>query len=755
MGDFSVVGKSVIRKDALDKVLGRTRFSADIKLPAMLYAKVLRSKVPHAVLKNIDVAAAKALPGIVAVLTAADVPGGNAHGIIFKDEPVLVVDKIRKIGDALAVVAAETEELASQALALIKVEIEELPPVFDAVEAMQPESPKVHGDNNILALRKIRKGDVDAAFARADIVVEKVYRTQMQEHAYIEPEAGVAYLEGDVVVIKASTQNTHFDCREIARNLAMPSNKIRMIQAPTGGGFGGKLDVSVQIYLALLAVRTRRPVQMVYTREESLVASPKRHPCTITYKTAADKNGRLLAVDVVAVADTGAYSSYGPAPVTRLAVHATGPYEVPNVRIDAYTIYTNNPTAGAMRGFGVPQAAFAYEQQMDLVAEKAGISPLAVRLLNTLKQGSATATGQLLESSGGVTGTLTAAYDKGRENWQQTKPGPGKKRGYGIGCMFYGIGNTGMPNPAGAYVDLLDDGTVNLMVGAADIGQGSNTIIAQIVAEELGITFDDVHVISADTGVTPDGGATSASRQTYISGNAALRAAREAKKAVLAVAAETFGVPVGQIVLKAGWVTVPGQEDQFRKPIKAMLAACRSKGIMTIGHGWFNPTTTALDNETGAGEPYEAYAFGSQTVEVEVDTETGLVEVLHIYAAHDVGQAVNPLQVEAQIEGGSIMGLGYGIYEEVKTAQGRIKTPSFATYLIPTSLDVPAVHSIIVEEPADTGPFGAKGLGETSLVPTAAAIANAVYDAVGIRITELPVTPERVLSLLKAKEKVG
>ncbi|HWR06082.1 xanthine dehydrogenase family protein molybdopterin-binding subunit [Sporomusa sp.] len=751
MGDFSVIGKSVIRKDALDKVLGKTKFSADIKLPAMLYAKVLRSKVPHALLKSIDVAAAKALPGVVAVLTAADVPGSNAHGIVIKDEPVLVYDKIRKIGDALAVVAAETEELAIQALGLINVEIEELPPVFDAEEAMRPDAPKVHGDSNILSLRKIRKGDVAAAFAGADIIIEQTYRTQMQEHAYIEPEAGVAYLDGDVVVIKASTQNTHFDCREVARNLAMPSNKVRVIQAPTGGGFGGKLDVSVQIFLALLAVRTKRPVQLVYTREESLVASPKRHPCTISYKTAADKNGKLLAIDVVAIADTGAYSSYGPAPVTRLAVHATGPYEVPHVRVDAYTIYTNNPTAGAMRGFGVPQIAFAYEQQMDMVAEKAGISPLAVRLINTLKENSVTATGQILETGGGIDSTLTAAYAKVQEHINgQARTDTVKRRGYGIGCMFYGIGNTGLPNPAGAYVDFLDDGTVNLMVGAADIGQGSNTIIAQIVAEELGISFDDIHVISADTGVTPDGGATSASRQTYISGNAALRAAREAKKIVLEVAAESFGVPAAQIVLKDGWVTVQGQQEQFRKTIKEILAACRSKGKMTIGHGWFNPTTTGLDNATGAGAPYEAYAFGSQAVEVEVDTETGQVEVLNIYAAHDVGKAVNPLQVEAQIEGGSIMGLGYGIYEDVKKDRGRIKTPSFATYLIPTSLDVPAVHSIIVEEPADTGPFGAKGLGETSLVPTAAAIANAVYDAVGIRVTELPVSPERVLRLLKA-----
>ncbi|MBP2650892.1 MAG: selenium-dependent xanthine dehydrogenase [Firmicutes bacterium] len=750
MEELSVVGKSVIRKDALDKVLGKTRYSADIKMPGMLYVKVLRSTVPHALVQKIDVTVAKALAGVAAVLTADDVPGLNGHGIIIKDEPVLVKDKIRKIGDPLAVVAAETEEIAIQALKHIVVELEELPAVFDAVEAMQDDSPKVHGKSNILAVRKIFKGEIDEAFAAADIVVENVYYTQMQEHSYIEPEAGIAYMDGNQVVIKASTQNTHFDCREVARNLGVPQSRIRMIQAPTGGGFGGKLDVSVQIYLALLAMKTRKPVRLVYSREESIIASTKRHPCRIRYRTAADKQGKLLAVDVEAIADTGAYASYGPAPVTRLAVHATGPYEVPNVRIYAYTVYTNNPTAGAMRGFGVPQAAFAYEQQMDMIAERVGISPLAVRMINSLKKGSKMATGQMIPSGPGISSTLLPAYDKAIQTKALAGYEPSvKKRGYGLGCMFFGVGNTGQPNPAGAFLDLLDDGSANLMVGAADIGQGSNTILAQIVAEELGMDFEDVQVTSADTGVTPDGGATSASRQTYISGNATLLAAKEVKQLLLAEAAALFGVAQDKIVLKNRQVMVVGQESKDGISIKQLITVCRSKGKMTLGHGWFNPSTTALDDETGQGEPYEAYSFGSQVVEVEVDTETGVVEVLNLYAAHDVGQAINPLHVQAQIEGGSIMGLGYGLYEDMKKVEGKIKTSSFATYLIPTSLDIPSIQAIIVEDKADTGPFGAKGLGETSLVPTAAAIANAVYDAVGIRIKSLPITPEKVLRALE------
>jgi len=415
MPEFSVIGKPVQRMDALNKVLGRAEFSGDIKLPGMLEAKVLRSQVPHAVLRKINVWAAQAVPGVHAVLTAEDVPGSNSHGIVIKDEPVLVRDKIRKIGEPLAVIVAETGEVAQRAMELIEVELEVLPAVFKPEEAMMPDAPQVHAGGNILLERKIRKGNVEEAFRQADIVVENTYRTQMAEHAYLEPEAGIAFLDGETVVVQVSTQNPHFDRKEVARNLALPLNKVRVVQAPTGGGFGGKLDVSVQVHLALAALRTKRPVRMVYSRQESLIASTKRHPLVIHYKTAADKTGKLLGVDVTLIGDTGAYASYGPATITRSAVHVTGPYEVPNVKIDAYAVYTNNPTAGAMRGFGVPQVAFAHEQQMDIVAEQAGISPLQIRLLNALKAGSATSTGQILKSGVGVGTTIKAAQAKAEQ----------------------------------------------------------------------------------------------------------------------------------------------------------------------------------------------------------------------------------------------------------------------------------------------------------------------------------------------------
>jgi CO/xanthine dehydrogenase Mo-binding subunit len=776
LSQYRIVGQSVKKLDAVDKVLGKAQFAADIHFDGMLHIKVFRSSVPHGILRSIDVSKAEMLPGVVVILTGKDVPGTNSTGMIVKDEPVLVKnnEKIRKIGDPLALIAAETEALAEKALELIEVDIEVLPPVFDPVAAMSDSAPRIYEDGNILAVRKIRKGDTGAAFQRCAVVVEEEYRTQMVEHGYIEPEAGVAKLDGDVVTIWVSTQNTHFDAKEVARNLKMGLDKVRVIQAATGGGFGGKLDISVQVHLGLIAMRTRRPVKLVYSRTESIVNSSKRHPCTIKMKTGADENGKLLAMECSIIGDTGAYASYGPGTLTRTAVHATGPYEIPHVAIEAYTVYTNNPTAGAMRGFGVPQVAFAHEAQMDMLAEKIGISPLEIRLLNAFRPGSVTATGAELQQSIGIIPTLekTAAAAKTLISSPDFNAKWRKKRGTGMASMWYGIGNTGLPNPSGAYVNLLDDGTVLVLTGCADIGQGSDTVLAQIVAEEFGIDMEDIRVVSADTGITPDGGASSASRQTYISGNAVRLAAQEAKKVLIEMAAFMLGVVPADVVVGHKELSVRAASDksQFLSDclsecrldlglspkgkgqsvsLADCIAQCRMKGKLTLGHGWFNPDTTGLDPETGQGKPYATYAFATQIAEIEVDTESGEIEVIRIVAAHDVGQAINPLNIEGQIEGGCTMGLGYALTEEIQVHEGKILTKNLATYLMPTALDVPPMYPLIVEEPELTGPFGAKGVGEPTLIPTAAAIANAVYNAIGVRFTELPITPEKVLARLQ------
>ncbi|WP_366749564.1 molybdopterin cofactor-binding domain-containing protein [Tepidanaerobacter sp. EBM-38] len=413
--DIRVIGKSIIRKDALKKTTGEALFAGDMRFENMLYGKVLRSQVPHAILKNIDTTDAKSLPGVKAVLTYKDIPGANRVGIILKDEPVLVDHKIARIGDPIALVAAETQEIAEEALERIKVELEELPPVVDVKEAIKEDSVKVHGDTNIIAIKNLIKGDVEEGFRKSDIIVENHYKTNFVSHMFIEPECGIGSYENGVITVWCSSQNVHFDRAEVARVLNMPRSKVRVIQAETGGGFGGKLDISTQCYAALLAYYTKRPVKIIYSRVESTMASSKRHPAIIRCKTGATKEGKLMALDADMILDTGAYASYGPGVITRTVVHITGPYDIPNVKVKGHLVYTNNPMAGAMRGFGVPQAAIVHESQMDILAKELGISPYEIRKRNVLKPGSYTATNQLLTSSVGIEKTLDAAVEKAKE----------------------------------------------------------------------------------------------------------------------------------------------------------------------------------------------------------------------------------------------------------------------------------------------------------------------------------------------------
>jgi len=753
---MSVVGKRVKRVDVLEKVTGKALFADDLRFEDMLYAKVLRSPLPHARIRRVDTSLAEELRGVRAVLTARDIPGESTIGILgdpFRDQPVLADEKVRFVGDPIAIVAADSPKIAEEASKLIQVEYEELKPVFDPVEAMREDAPRVHEGGNIAGHRKIRRGDVEGGFAQADVIIEGTYKTPFQEHAHLEPEAGVARVdEKGNVTVWACTQFPSNVREEIARCLGLSLNKVRVIQTVTGGGFGAKLDISVHCHIALLALKTGRPVKLVYTRPESIMTSTKRHPFIIKYKTGATREGKLLVVEIEIIGDTGAYASYGPAVLTRAAVHATGPYNVPNVKIDAYTVYTNNPICGAMRGFGVPQIAIAHETQMDNLAEKLGMDPIEIRLKNAFDLGSRTATGQLLAHSVGIKKTLQEAQKIAKE-WRRDllrKEEPTKRRGVGVGVMWYGIGNTGRPNPSGAFVELLDDGGVVVLSGCAEIGQGSDTILAQIAAEELGTDVENVKVVTADTGVTPWCRATSASGQTYISGNAVRLAAINARQTLFQQVAADFGVERGELYLDKGviWVKDSGQKNLITEAIKK----CRSLGILTLGSGWFNPDTTPLDPETGTGNPYATYSFATHLAEVEVDVETGETRVLKLAAYNDVGKAINPIGVEAQVEGGLSMGLGCALMEELIVEKGVIKTPTLAQYLIPTSLDMPEDMSVnIIEESEPSGPFGAKGVGEPASIPTAPAILNAIYDAVGARITTLPATSEKVLEAIKGK----
>ena len=526
--ELRIVGKSISRLGASEKLKGKAAFAADLEKSALV-GRVLRSSKHHARILNIQIDEAKAVPGCVAIFTAKDIPGSNRFGIINKDQPLLADNKVRFVGDAIALIIAETEESAEIAARLVYVDYEDLPAVFDPEDALKPGATPIHEHGNLLGRRAVRKGNPEEAFKRADVIIEREYSTTFVEHAYLEPDAGLAYVDEEgIIVIHASTQNPHYDQKDVADLLDLPEHQVRIIQTATGGGFGSKLDLNVQGFVGLAAFKLKRPVRMVYTREEAFQCTSKRHPLKIHYKTAANKDGRISGVFVRIIGDTGAYASYGLAVVSRSAVHATGPYEIPNVDIESTFAYTNNPIAGAMRGFGVPQVAFAHETQMDLVAQVLGISPLEIRQRNCLRIGSLTGTHQELKASVGIGATLEAISPYLDEALSPAHS-PYRVRGKGIGCMMYGIGNTGVQNPSTAQVELQHDGSIALFSGAAEIGQGSTTALSQIVAEEFSIDIEDIKLCIADTRFTTSAGATSASRQTYISGNAVLDAVHKLK----------------------------------------------------------------------------------------------------------------------------------------------------------------------------------------------------------------------------------
>lgn len=751
---YSVLGKSPVKVDTLDKVLGRAKFAGDYDMPEMLYGGVFRSTVPHAVIKNLDLTKARALPGVACVLDHTAIPGKNRFGIIIKDEPCLVDDKVRRYGDAIALVAAETRELVQEALELIQVEYEQIEPVMTVERALEEDSPKVHGDSNIHATKHLEHGDVEAAFEKCDVIVENEYSTHRLTHMFIEPDAGISYYdENGIMTVVASTQNAHYDRGEVAALLGLPQTKVRVIQATTGGGFGGKLDISVQCHCALMTYHTKRPVKMVRGRAESTLVSSKRHPMTMKVKTGATKDGKIQAVDIYMTGDTGAYASYGPAVIGRAPVHAAGPYDVPNVRVDAVFVYTNNPMSGAFRGFGVPQVAVMHEGQMNAIARELGMDPYEIRMINAQKVGCELPTKQVLKESVGFIDTLKEARAKAEEVFTSQPQTPGKLRGHGMGCMYYGVGNTGLPNPAAAFCEVLPDCTVNVMVGAADIGQGSASVCASIAAETLGLDYEDIHVTWADTMVTPEGGATSASRQTFITGSAVKNACALARKELERTAADFLQCPAEELVF-SGRKICHSQDPERQMTYPELMAEMKRWGRLAVGSGYYNPKTTYLNPENMEGIPFEIYSYATTMCEVDVDPTTGEVDVLQVVSAHDVGTPINVKAVEGQIEGGVVMGEGFVLFENIEVDQktGKIKNPVFSKYIIPSIMDVPKIYPIVVSSEGEAGPYGAKGVGEPALIPMIPAVVAAVEDALGVTFTHLPVLPKDILEAVKAKE---
>ena len=584
MKTYYSVGKNPPRFGVSEKLQGKPVFCADIPVEKALELRVLRSPHRHARIKGIDASPAYGIKGVVRVFTAEDIPGKNLTGIINKDRPLLVSDKVRFVGDAVALVAAENEAAAEQALSAIRVDYEEIPSVTDSEEALKEGAPRVHDDGNLLFTRKIRKGHVESVFKDCHVVIEKTYHTAALEHTYLEPDAGVGYMDEDgSFVILASTQNPHYDRDDVATLLGVEKEKVRVIQAVTGGGFGSKLDLNTQGFIGLALYHLRRSVRYVFPREEAFLATAKRHPLKMTLKTGVDKAGRLMAMKVRILCDTGAYGSYGLAVASRAPVHATGPYEVEHFEADCLCVYTNNPFGGAMRGFGVPQVAFAHESQMDLLAEALGMDPLEIRRINRLKIGSRTGTGQELKASVGIGDCLDAVeghYQRAVNEWRGSGASPFKRRGVGVGAMFYGIGNTGVKNPSTARILMDEDGTITLFTGCADLGQGSTTVFAQIVSEELHVPVDAIKVVAADTKFTANAGATSASRQTYISGNAVREAAANLRELLIAQGADLLKCSAGSLILDSGvrpggggrgkrdgfFGDCPGSQEKWRIP---------------------------------------------------------------------------------------------------------------------------------------------------------------------------------------------
>jgi CO/xanthine dehydrogenase Mo-binding subunit len=692
------------------------------------------------------------------VLTEKDVPDCR-YGVFIKDEVVFARSKVRYIGEPVAAVAAIDREIAEEALQLIDVEYEELPAVFDPIEAMRSDAPLLHEElssyfsifpavqeGNVCSKTTLVEGDIREGFQESDIIVEDHFKTQMQHQAYMEPTGAIALIDpSGKIVVYSSTQAIFVTQSRVSESLKIPMSKIRVISPNVGGGFGGKIETNVQPICVALALKTTLPIKMVLTREEEFTVMHPRHPALLWGRLGLKKDGRFLAKEMVNIYDTGAYSDDGPGVTGFGTLMCRGPYRIPHLKLEGYCVYTNKIRTGAFRGFGNPQSGFASESLIDMAAKELGMDPLELRLKNAIVPGDHSVGNQILHSVG-----IKECLEKAAEGvgWKEKK---GKYRGRGIASVNH---ISGLYTVA-ALVRINEDGTVSLQVGTMDVGQGSDTIFTQIVAEELGVPIDDINLVVRDTDATPYTWATSASRLTYTGGNAVRLAAIDAREQLLNLAAQQLEAKKEDLLIKDKKIFVRGAEEIGLTYHQLGDISCWVKGGQIIGKSSYMVESPPFDRSGFAGFPFgtqTAYIFAAQAAEVEVDVETGKVKVIRCTAAHDVGHALHPQNVEGQIEGGFVQGLGYALTEEMAFDGGKVMNPSLADYKILNAKDVPPITPIIVEAHDDTGPYGAKGLGEPGLVGVAPAIANAIYDAIGVRIKDLPVTPEKILNAIKGKK---
>lgn len=727
---LSIVGKSVKRLDAPDKVKGTAKYIDDLSFTGMLYGAVVRSPHPHAEILEIKLEKALKVKGVAGIYTAKDIPGKNIIPLIHQDQPLLAEKTVNHIGEGIAVIAGESLLAAKSALEAVKIKYKSLTPTLTIEEAWEKQ--------DILTHWTIANGNVEKIFQDpGKIIIEDTYYTPYQEHAYLETNGMIAVLDGlGGIIVYGSLQCPFYVQNAVAAVLGIPLNKVRIIQVTTGGGFGGKEDSPSlpAAMAALMAWKSGRPVKLIFEREEDMAVMSKRHPARIHYKSAVYPDGRLAAVEVNYCLNGGAYATLSPVVLWRGAVHAAGPYKVPNVKINAYALKTNTIPCGAFRGFGEPQAAFASESQMDRLAEKLCMDPLEFRLKNILRKGEQTITGQKVETSMGFEEVIEKVT--ARADWRHNQPDNfTRKRGIGIALTYYGVGLGARGkhlNPAGANVVIAPDGSVTIAVGTTELGQGMFTVLAQIASETLNCPIDLIRVIEPDTSRVPDSGPTVASRTTLMSGNAVKNACLE---------------------IKAGMEKALSNENINKLQFQEAVAECIKKSVHLAAHGWAVPPGTTFDEVTGQGNTYITYTWSATIAETEVDIETGEVKVIKIVSGHDIGKVINPQMGEGQIEGGVMQGVGYALTEEHIVNNGKILNNQFSTYLIPVAPDTPEIIPVIVENPFHWGPYGAKGLGEAPLIGVAPAITNSIANAIGIRLNEIPATPERIWHKLQEKRK--
>ncbi len=753
-----VVGKSVERADSIEKALGRARFVEDFFEEGYLVARLVLAKVPHARLRAIDYSRALGVPGVARVLTYRDVPGENQVGYAIPDQPLLAEGKVRYCGEPVAIVVGRNPDAVNEAVELVELDIEPLPALLDPLEAMERRDVLVHDSlgSNIAFRTRVRKGDVEEGFSKADVLVENTYRTHHQEHAYLEPEAALAIpdLENRITVL-ATIQYPHLGQRIVSRVLGTPASYVKIVAPYIGGGFGGKDDEGplVAARAALAAYHLRKPVFLYYTREDSIQTHPKREAAVIRYKSGASRDGKLTAIEVTIIHDTGAYANRGPFILWRATMHSSGPYYVPNAKVDGYCVYTNKVPQGSFRGFGNPPIHFAVESQMDRLAEKLGMDPVEFRLANMLRPGSETLTGQVLESSVGVHEALrrlaaASSWRTKRQEYERSRTGR-FRRGIGAAVAWHGNSTSrGVPDWSNAYIHVARDGSVSVYTGIVEMGQGSpSSSHRQLVAEILGCPADKIRVVFGTTDA-PDSGATHASRGTSVGAIGIVVAAGRIRSRLESFLSEYYNVERERIRMSGGQVVVDGE---VRMSWEELVALAYTKGVDLSATGYFFLPKGAFNDDVGQGFAYPAFSFIAVIAEVEVDTCTGGVRVLEVHPALAIGRVINPEAVKTQVEGAVLQGIGYALMERlVFSPEGRIVNDNLTDYVIPTSHEVPVIRDpIFVEDLWEFGPFGAKGVGEMAFIPMPAAVANALSHALGARITELPLTPERVYSVIK------